>query len=164
EHTLNEGDVIAIDGTTGEVFAGNVDVVDLATAVYIAEGLEPALAVAANDDIAELVTSVDRLLTHADSTRRMAVRANADTGEDAMRARERGAQGIGLCRTEHQFLGERRKYIENLVLAATPEEEDAALEALMPFQREAFVELLGAMDGLPVTIRLLDPPLHEFLP
>src|SRR5699024_8664092 len=102
EHTLTEGEIIAIDGTTGEVFAGEVDVVDSATSVYIAEGLETALEVAANDDIAELVTSVDRLLTHADATRRMAVRANADTGQDAARARERGAQGIGLCRTEHQ--------------------------------------------------------------
>src|SRR5699024_8277252 len=88
EHTLAEGETIAIDGTTGKVFAGEVDVVDSATSVYIAEGLETALEVAANDDIAELVTSVDRLLTHADATRRMAVRANADTGQDAARARE----------------------------------------------------------------------------
>src|SRR5699024_3420771 len=149
EHTLTEGEIIAIDGTTGEVFAGEVDVVDSATSVYIAEGLEAALEVAANDDIAELVTSVDRLLTHADATRRMAVRANADTGQDAARARERGSQGIGLCRTEHQFLGERRTYVEALVLASTPEEENAALEALLPLQRDAFVELLDAMDGLP---------------
>src|SRR5699024_1048723 len=123
EHTLNEGDIIAIDGTTGKVFAGEVDVVDSATSVYIAEGLDAALEAAQNEDVAELVTSVDRLLTHADATRRMLIRANADSGEDALRARERGAQGIGLCRTEHQFLGERRKYIENLVLAATPEDE-----------------------------------------
>jgi len=164
DNTLAEGDIIAIDGTTGKVFAGEVEVVDSATSVYIAEGLQAALDAAPNEDIAELVTSVDRLLTHADKTRRMAVRANADNGEDAQRARERGAQGIGLCRTEHQFLGERRKYIESLVLASTPEEEDSAIAKLMPIQREAFIELLGAMDGLPVTIRLLDPPLHEFLP
>src|SRR5699024_5344681 len=154
----------AIGDATGQVLAGEGDVVDSATSGYIAEGLEAALEVAANDDIAELVPSVDRRLTHADATRRMAVRANADTGQDAARARERGAQGIGLCRTEHQFLGERRKYVEALVLAGTSEEEDAALEALLPIQRDAFEELLDAMDGLPVTIRLLDPPLHEFLP
>src|SRR5699024_8366613 len=147
-----------------EVVAGEVDGVDAATSVYIAEGLETALEVAANDDTAELVNSVDRLLTHAEATRRMAVRANADTGQDAARARERGAQGIGLCRTEHQCLGERRTYVEALVLAGTSEEEDAAFEALLPLQRDPFVELLDAMDGLPVTIRLLDPPLHEFLP
>ncbi len=163
-HTLNEGDIIAIDGTTGQVYAGEVDVVDSATAVYIAHGLDAALKSAPNEDVAELVKSVDRLLTHADEARRMSVRANADTGEDARRARERGATGIGLCRTEHQFLGERRALIEALVLAKDEKEEQAALDALMPVQREAFVDLLDAMDGLPVTIRLLDPPLHEFLP
>jgi pyruvate,orthophosphate dikinase len=81
-----------------------------------------------------------------------------------VRARARGAQGIGLCRTEHQFLGERRKFIESVILAETSEQRDAALEALVPLQRGDFEELLSAMDGLPTTIRLIDPPLHEFLP
>ena len=97
--------------------------------------------------------------------RRLGVRANADTGEDAARARSLGAQGIGLCRTEHMFLGDRRALIERVILAGSAGgTRAAALEALLPLQRQDFVELLDAMDGLPVTIRLLDPPLHEFLP
>ena len=118
----------------------------------------------ADEETAELVQAVDRLLAHADATRRLRVRANADTAEDAARARRLGAQGIGLCRTEHMFLGERRVLIERLILAEDAETRAAALEALLPLQREDFVELFTAMDGLPVTIRLLDPPLHEFLP
>ena len=93
----------------------------------------------------------------------MQVRANADTAQDARRARDRGAEGIGLCRTEHQFLGERRAFIERLVLADAAD-APAALADLLPLQREDFVGLLEAMDGLPTTIRLIDPPLHEFLP
>jgi pyruvate,orthophosphate dikinase len=116
------------------------------------------------DDAGELVMAVDRVMRHADGARRMAVRANADTPEDAARARRFGAQGIGLCRTEHMFLGERRALVERLILADTDEERDTELEKLLPLQREDFVGLLEAMDGLPVTIRLLDPPLHEFLP
>ena len=112
----------------------------------------------------ELVEAVHRMLTHADETRRLRVRANADTAEDAARARRLGAQGIGLCRTEHMFLGERRVLIERLVLADVDEERSAALEALLPLQRDDFVQIFTAMDGLPVTVRLLDPPLHEFLP
>ena len=104
------------------------------------------------------------MLTHADVRRRLAIRANADTAEDAVRARSLGAQGIGLCRTEHMFLGDRRVLIERVILAGTTEERDDALAALLPLQRKDFTELLDAMDGLPVNIRLLDPPLHEFLP
>ena len=130
---------------------------------YIEAGLDAALD-GADDETAALVKAVDRLLTHADSRRRLAIRANADTAEDAARARSLGAQGIGLCRTEHMFLGDRRSLIERVILADTPDERDAALDALLPLQREDFVELLDAMDGLPVNIRLLDPPLHEFLP
>ncbi|QGH71137.1 pyruvate, phosphate dikinase [Pseudactinotalea sp. HY158] len=160
---LSEGDTISIDGTTGEVFAGQVDVVDSAAMVYVEQGLESAL-VAADSNSAELVTSLHRLLDHADARRRMGVRANADNRVDALKARDRGAEGIGLCRTEHQFLGDRRGLVEALVLAGSPAAEEAALEALLPVQRDAVVEVLEAMDGLPVTIRLLDPPLHEFLP
>jgi pyruvate,orthophosphate dikinase len=94
----------------------------------------------------------------------MSVRANADTAEDAARARRFGAQGIGLCRTEHMFLGERRHLVEQLILADTDEQRDRQLAELLPLQRDDFVGILEAMDGLPVTIRLLDPPLHEFLP
>jgi pyruvate,orthophosphate dikinase len=153
---VEEGDVISIDGTTGEVFLGEVPVVPSPVVRYF-EGDETA----AGD---ELVLAVDRVMHHADGKRRMSVRANADTAEDAERARRFGAQGIGLCRTEHMFLGERRALVEALILADTDEERERQLADLLPLQREDFVELFRAMDGLPVTIRLLDPPLHEFLP
>ncbi|MBX6383521.1 MAG: pyruvate, phosphate dikinase [Microbispora sp.] len=151
---VNEGEVISIDGSTGAVYLGEVPVTASPVARYF-EG-EPA------ED--ELVRAVDRIMTHADSVRRLAVRANADTPEDAARARRYGAQGIGLCRTEHMFLGERRRLVEDLILAATPEERQAALDALEPLQTEDFTGIFTAMRGLPVTIRLIDPPLHEFLP
>ncbi|MFB9838115.1 pyruvate, phosphate dikinase [Actinoallomurus acaciae] len=155
--TIKEGDVISIDGTTGAVYLGEVAVVDSPVVQYF----EGALSAAGGD---ELVTSVDRLMRHADSRRRLAVRANADNGEDAARARRFGAQGIGLCRTEHMFLGERRQYVEDLILAETRDDRRAALQALEPLQKQDFKEIFEAMDGLPVTIRLIDPPLHEFLP
>ena len=105
-----------------------------------------------------------RLLGHADAVRRLGVHANADTAADAARARRFGATGVGLCRTEHMFLGERRALVERLILADDDAEREAALADLLPLQRDDFVELFAAMDGLPVTIRLIDPPLHEFLP
>ncbi|MFI5954818.1 pyruvate, phosphate dikinase [Cryptosporangium sp. NPDC051539] len=152
---VHEGDVISVDGTTGRVYLGEVPVVDSPVVSYF-EGV-----VEEQDD---LVQAVHRIMTHADSTRRMGVRANADTAEDAERARRFGAEGIGLCRTEHMFLGERRQHVERLILAEDDEQRDQALEALLPLQRWDFLQLLTAMDGLPTTIRLLDPPLHEFLP
>ena len=154
--TVSEGDLISIDGTTGEVFAGEVPVVD-SLAVRHFEGEERA-------EGDELVAAVARIMEHADKIRRLAVRANADTPEDGARARRFGAQGIGLCRTEHMFLGDRKVLVERLIIAETPEEQEEALSALLPQQREDFVGILEAMDGLPVTIRLIDPPLHEFLP
>ena len=160
---LGEGDLISIDGTTGEVFAGDVAVVASPVATYLERGLDAALE-GVNEHTADLLHSVDRLLRHADAKRRLGVRANADTGEDADRARHLGAEGIGLCRTEHMFLGDRRELIEQVILARTQDERETAFERLRPLQRQDFVELLTAMDGLPVTIRLLDPPLHEFLP
>ncbi len=160
---INEGDVLSIDGSTGEIFLGELPVVAPPVVTYLEEGLDAAL-VAAGDDQQDLVRAVDRLLRHADRTRRLRVRANADTAEDAGHARRMGAEGIGLTRTEHMFLGERRTLVEHLILAEGPAERDAALAELMPLQREDFVGLLAAMDGLPTTIRLLDPPLHEFLP
>jgi pyruvate,orthophosphate dikinase len=152
---VGEGDVISIDGTTGDIFAGEVPVMDSLVVRHF-EGDSSAAD--------ETVRAVARLMEHADRTRRMAVRANADTPGDAARARRFGAQGIGLCRTEHMFLGDRRELVEHLIIAETHEEQEAALEALLPRQREDFIGILEAMDGLPVTVRLIDPPLHEFLP
>jgi len=153
---IAEGDVVSIDGTTGEVFAGRVPVQDSLVVRYF-EGDEAQ----AGD---ELVGAVARLMKHADGRRRLAVRANADTPEDAARARRFGALGIGLCRTEHMFLGDRKTLVEDLIIAESSEDQEAALSALLPMQRDDFRGILQAMDGLPVTIRLIDPPLHEFLP
>lgn len=167
KRVVSEGDTIAIDGSTGEIFVGAVPVVPSPVVQYLEEGLDAALAALHGDDAdqtAELVRAVDRILTHADVVRRLRVHANADTADDAHRARLWGAQGIGLCRTEHMFLGERRVLIERLILATTDDERTAALDALLPLQRADFVDLLEQMDGLPTTIRLIDPPLHEFLP
>jgi pyruvate,orthophosphate dikinase len=160
---IEEGDAISIDGSTGEIFLGAVPVVPSPVETYIESGLEAALD-GAEEETTALVNAVDRLLTHADDSRRLTIRANADTAEDAIRARSLGAQGIGLCRTEHMFLGDRRTLIERVIVAHTAEERGNALAALLPLQRKDFTELLDAMDGLPVNIRLLDPPLHEFLP
>jgi pyruvate,orthophosphate dikinase len=116
------------------------------------------------DDADELVEAVHRIMAFADRKRRLRVRANADNAEDALRARRFGAQGIGLCRTEHMFLGDRRELVERLILADSQAEREESLAQLLPLQKRDFVELFEAMDGLPVTVRLLDPPLHEFLP
>jgi pyruvate,orthophosphate dikinase len=157
--TVGEGSWISIDGTTGDVHLGQVPVVPSPVAEYL-EGQIDATALSQDP----LVAAVDQLMGHADRVARLAVRANADNGPDAERARRFGAGGIGLCRTEHMFLGERRAHIERLILADSKQERAAVLAELSPMQRGDFVELLSAMDGLPVTIRLLDPPLHEFLP
>ncbi|MBP2402782.1 Pyruvate, phosphate dikinase [Streptomyces netropsis] len=156
---IEEGDVVSIDGSSGKVYLGEVPVVPSPVVEYF-EGRMHAGA----DDADELVQAVHRMMAYADRTRRLRVRANADNAEDAARARRFGAQGIGLCRTEHMFLGERREMVERLILADTDADRDAALDALLPLQKADFVELFEAMDGLPVTVRLLDPPLHEFLP
>ncbi len=161
---LRAGDIIAIDGGTGEVFAGDVPVVPSAVTTYFEEGLDSALAAAADDEERELVSAVHRIVSHADTVRRLRVRANADTPEDAARARAFGAEGIGLTRTEHMFLGDRRELVEHVILADSDDERDTAFNQLTPLQRGDFMEILEAMDGLPVTIRLIDPPLHEFLP
>ncbi|GAB3969546.1 pyruvate, phosphate dikinase [Streptomyces sparsus] len=156
---IEEGDVVSIDGSTGKVYLGEVPVVPSPVVEYF-EGRTHAGA----DDAGELVQAVHRMMAYADRMRRLRVRANADNAEDASRARRFGAQGIGLCRTEHMFLGERRELVEHLILADTDTERDEALAALLPLQKGDFKELFEAMDGLPVTVRLLDPPLHEFLP
>ncbi len=158
-----EGDTLSIDGSTGEVFLGEVPVKPSPVVRFFEEGLDVAVA-DVDDETAELVRAVERIMRHADAKRRLRVRANADTPDDAARGRRMGAEGIGLLRTEHMFLGERRTYVERLILADTQAEREEALEALLPLQRKDFIRILEAMDGLPVTIRLIDPPLHEFLP
>jgi pyruvate, orthophosphate dikinase len=154
--TVGEGDVISIDGTSGQVYLGEVAVVPSPVVEYFEGTIEA--------DSDELVAAVHRLMSHADARRRLKVRANSDNGEDSARAVRFGAQGIGLTRTEHMFLGERRQLVERLILADDDATRQAALDALEPLQRGDFVEIFEAMDGLPATIRLLDPPLHEFLP
>ncbi|MCW2657284.1 MAG: pyruvate phosphate dikinase, partial [Jatrophihabitans sp.] len=156
---INEGDELSIDGTTGAVYEGKVPLQPPPIVAYFDGELDPAA-----PDAGDLVRAVHRLLQHADQRRRLGVRANADTPADAARAYRFGAEGIGLCRTEHMFLGERRVYVERLVLADTDAERAEALAALLPLQRADFVGLFAGMDGVPVTIRLIDPPLHEFLP
>ncbi|HEX5165369.1 MAG TPA: pyruvate, phosphate dikinase, partial [Thermomicrobiales bacterium] len=140
--TLMKGDYITIDGATGRVMAGEVPTI------------EP-----------NVGGSVATLLGWADKYRRLGVRANADTPHDAGVAREFGAEGIGLCRTEHMFFeGERILAMREMILASTPQERRAALDKLLPIQQSDFAGIFREMDGLPVTIRTLDPPLHEFLP
>ncbi|KOU60217.1 pyruvate phosphate dikinase [Streptomyces sp. MMG1533] len=158
-HVVEEGDLISIDGSSGKVYLGEVPVVPSPVVEYF-EGRMHAGA----NDADELVEAVHRIMAFADRKRRLRVRANADNAEDALRARRFGAQGIGLCRTEHMFLGDRRELVERLILADTEAEREESLKQLLPLQKKDFVELFSAMDGLPVTIRLLDPPLHEFLP
>jgi pyruvate,orthophosphate dikinase len=141
---VKEGDWISLDGTTGEVIVGKMEL-------------------SASKPPKEFNT----VLKWADEVRKgkLAVRANADTGEDATKARELGAEGIGLCRTEHMFLApDRLPVVRRMILADTPDEEAKALEELRKVQKEDFIDILKAMSGLPVTVRLLDPPLHEFLP
>jgi pyruvate, orthophosphate dikinase len=141
-HSLAEGDVITIDGSTGRVILGEVPLVP------------PQI----NEDF-------ETILEWADGLRRLKVRANADTPEDAAKAREFGAQGIGLCRTEHMFMAEERlEIVREMILADNEDERRAALERLLPMQQSDFEGIFEAMAGFPVTIRLLDPPLHEFLP
>ncbi|WP_456413462.1 pyruvate, phosphate dikinase [Oceanithermus profundus] len=142
DRSFKEGNVISLDGTTGKVFAGEVALSEGGSGAYL-----------------------QRLLEWAEPHRELGVRANADTPADARRARELGAEGIGLVRTEHMFFDpERIPWVRALILAETEKEEREALDRLFAFQRADFMGLLEAMDGLPVTVRLLDPPLHEFLP
>ena len=143
ERAFREGDAVSIDGTTGDVFAGEL-------ATVVPEFADPHLM---------------RLLDWADAIRRLGVWANADYPRDAKRAREYGAEGIGLCRTEHMFFEtDRLPLVQQMILAESDAERDAVLAKLLPVQREDFAGLFREMDGLPVTIRLIDPPLHEFLP
>ena len=140
--TVKEGDVISIDGGSGQVIKGSVPLVD-----------------------PQLGEEFKQVLAWADEVRRLGVMANADTPEDAAKAREFGADGIGLCRTEHMFMAQDRlPVVQEMIMAQSEEERRKALDKLLPMQQGDFEGILKAMDGLPVTIRLLDPPLHEFLP
>jgi len=157
--TVYEGETISIDGTTGNVYAGTIPVIASPVTSY----LEGRLA-ASSDEASAVVKAVDRILCYADEIRTLRVHANADTPEDAVRARILGAEGVGLCRTEHMFLGPRRMYVERLVLAENEDVQRGVIAEMEPLQRGDFVGIMMAMSGLPVTVRLLDPPLHEFLP
>ena len=154
---VREGDTITIDGFTGNVYVGELPLEESV--------LEKARAGDAAARTERIWLAFERLMGIADARRRLRVRANADTPDQSENARARGAEGIGLCRTEHMFLGsERVAAVQQMIFAETPEEEQAAYDALLPLQRGDFVGIFRAMDGLPVTVRLLDPPLHEFLP
>jgi pyruvate,orthophosphate dikinase len=149
EHVLQEGDLIAIDGTHGVVTADDVPLVDPSE----------------DPDFEPVLARLWTVLEWADGVRRLGIRANADTPADAKRAREFGAEGIGLCRTEHMFMAaDRQPKMRAMIMADTVEDRAAALDELLPLQQADFEGLFEAMAGLPVTIRLLDPPLHEFLP
>ena len=163
---LTADDTIAIDGQTGEIFRGEVPVADSPVTTYLADGLEAGIAAAGDDQgTRELVEAVDKLLAHADKVRRLHVRANADTPLDSKRAIAFGAEGIGLCRTEHMFLGERRPLVERAILSAPESDErQAAFNELEKLQKQDFLEMLEVMDGKAMTVRLIDPPLHEFMP
>ena len=163
---LTADDTIAIDGQTGEIFRGEVPVADSPVTTYLADGLEAGIAAAGEDQgTRELVEAVDKLLGHADKVRRLRVRANADTPLDSKRAIAFGAEGIGLCRTEHMFLGERRPLVERAILSAPDSDErQAAFNELEKLQKQDFLEMLEVMDGKAMTVRLIDPPLHEFMP
>jgi pyruvate,orthophosphate dikinase len=155
--TVKEGDWITIDGTDGTVYAGELETEP--------SPLESAILGNKRAQKEKLWAAYSEFAGVADESRRMRVRANADTPEQAKNARLRGAQGIGLCRTEHMFMGEERvAEVRKMIFAETEEEEQEAYKALLPLQRNDFVGIFQAMDGLPVTVRLLDPPLHEFLP
>jgi pyruvate,orthophosphate dikinase len=154
---VKQGEVITIDGFNGNVCVGELPLDE--------SQLERARSGDVEARKERIWQAFDRLMRHADDARRLRVRANADTPDQAANARERGAEGIGLCRTEHMFLGEERvEAVRQMIFAETPEDEQRAYDALLPLQREDFVGIFKAMDGLPVTVRLLDPPLHEFLP
>ena len=155
--TVNEGDFITIDGFTGKVYAGQLELAD--SPIERARSGDPE---ARKEKIWQ---AYERFMARADEVRRLKVRANADTPGQSANAIDRGAEGIGLCRTEHMFLGEERvAAVRRMIFADSAEEEQAAYDTLLPLQRDDFVGIFQAMDGKPVTVRLLDPPLHEFLP
>ena len=140
--SIKEGDIITIDGSSGEIILGKVPTID-----------------------PEISGDFSKLMSWADSFRKLKVRTNSETPADTKIAREFGAEGIGLCRTEHMFFNEKRIVsVRQMILSKTTEDRKEALKKLLPYQKSDFVEIFKIMNGLPVTVRLLDPPLHEFLP
>jgi pyruvate,orthophosphate dikinase len=155
--TVAEGEWVTIDGFTGKVYAGQLALAD--------SPIERARAGDPEARTEKIWQAYERFMARADEVRRLRVRANADTPGQSANAIERGAEGIGLCRTEHMFLGEERvAAVRRMIFADTAAEEQAAYDLLLPLQRDDFVGIFWAMDAKPVTVRLLDPPLHEFLP
>jgi len=155
---IKQGDWISIDGTTGEVFAEKLT-------TYPSEVIQVFVKKEKKLEESKIAQMFNRVMLLADKYRKLGVRTNADTPEDTATAREFGAEGIGLCRTEHMFFkGDRIIAMREMILARTKEEREKALEKLLPLQRDDFAEIFRVMDGFPVVIRLLDPPLHEFLP
>ena len=153
---IKAGDLISIDGATGAIYFGRIEVVESTVSQYLQNPAQP-------QKFTPLIKAIERLLTRADLVRVLEVRANADTPQDCEIARNFGAQGVGLVRTEHMFLGERRALVETLILAETNEVRTQVLSEMERLQYQDFIGIYKAMEGLPVTIRLLDPPLHEFL-
>jgi pyruvate,orthophosphate dikinase len=168
--TVKQGDWITIDGTDGTVYSEELETEpsQLAYAIQAAQKQERGEDLTESEHEAlgsDLWLAYERFMKRADRDRRLRVHANADTPDQARNARARGAEGIGLCRTEHMFLGEERvAAVRKMIFADTEEEEHEAYDALLPLQRDDFVGIFEAMSGYPVTVRLLDPPLHEFLP
>lgn len=155
-HTVKAGDLISIDGATGAIYLGEMRVVESTVSQYLQNSVSP-------QKFTPLIRAIERFLTRADIVRTLDVRANADTAADCQLARNFGAEGVGLVRTEHMFLGERRTLVETLILSDSPEVRTEVLKEMEELQYQDFLGIYMAMEGLPVTVRLLDPPLHEFL-
>ena len=153
---VKAGDLISIDGASGAIYLGQMQVVESSVSQYLQNSVLP-------QKFTPLIRAIERFLTRADLVRRLEVRANADTAADSELARNFGAEGVGLVRTEHMFLGERRILVESLILAESTQVRTEILREMEELQYQDFVGIYRAMEGLPVTIRLLDPPLHEFL-
>ena len=155
-HSVKAGDLISIDGATGAIYLGEMRVVESTVSQYLQNSVSP-------QKFTPLIRAIERFLTRADIVRTLDVRANADTAADCQLARNFGAEGVGLVRTEHMFLGERRTLVETLILSDSPEVRTEVLKEMEELQYQDFLGIYMAMEGLPVTVRLLDPPLHEFL-
>jgi pyruvate,orthophosphate dikinase len=156
DQIIKAGETISIDGGTGAIYRGAVKVVESSVSQYLQNSVLP-------QKFTPLIRAIERFLTRADLVRKLDVRANADTAEDCQLARDFGAEGVGLVRTEHMFLGERRTLVEGLILADSTEVRSEILREMEELQYQDFLGIYTSMEGLPVTIRLLDPPLHEFL-
>ncbi|KPJ48250.1 pyruvate phosphate dikinase, partial [candidate division TA06 bacterium DG_26] len=156
ELSVKKGDYVSLDGTSGEVMLGEVPSIESEITRVISGEMKP--------EDSKIYVHYEKLMSWADEIRRLGVRTNADNPEDAALARNFGAEGIGLARTEHMFFGERLPEVRKLIIAEDEKERREAIAKLLPMQKDDFKGIFRAMDGLPVIVRLLDPPLHEFLP